>query len=244
MSTDEERKLVLSPSVAARDSALAIVKVGADKTTYTLYRSLLVEHSEYFKKALTGTWKEAREGVVILQDVECIVFEVFIDWLYTQRLPKEIDSSADETGCQPAGDSLLLQVKALIFGDRIVSPNFHQAVRDATINGLIGRGAPPYYFSIGYAFDNLPDDHPILDLIVEVQCREFSESMDTEDNGEIKGRAALPNDFLIRVMIRYSSFKENGWPESVINPCDYHGHVSEEDREKCPINKKALKQEV
>jgi len=27
-------------------------------------------HSEYFDKALKGEWREAREGVVVLEDVE------------------------------------------------------------------------------------------------------------------------------------------------------------------------------
>lgn len=32
---------------------------------------LLHEHSEYFKRALNGSWKEAEDKVVCLDDVDC-----------------------------------------------------------------------------------------------------------------------------------------------------------------------------
>jgi hypothetical protein len=31
---------------------------------------LLAYHSEYFQKALAGPWKEAQEGLIVLEDVE------------------------------------------------------------------------------------------------------------------------------------------------------------------------------
>ena len=63
--------LITRYSTAARESALIIVNVSASRIKYTVHRSLLVRHSEYFKKALTGSWKEAQEGVVTLKDVDC-----------------------------------------------------------------------------------------------------------------------------------------------------------------------------
>jgi hypothetical protein len=41
------------------------------KKKFYIHRSLLVEHSEYFQKAFNGPWKEAQEGVVTLEDVDC-----------------------------------------------------------------------------------------------------------------------------------------------------------------------------
>ena len=37
---------------------------------YYLHKSLLVFHSEYFRKALQGSWKEAKEGIVRIDDIE------------------------------------------------------------------------------------------------------------------------------------------------------------------------------
>jgi hypothetical protein len=50
---------------------MAIVEVGATKTKYHIHRALLITHSEYFKKALSGPWKEAQEGIVTPEDIDC-----------------------------------------------------------------------------------------------------------------------------------------------------------------------------
>jgi hypothetical protein len=44
-------------------------------------------YSEHFRKALSGPWKEAEELAIYLNDVEPAVFSMFVEWLYTQRLP-------------------------------------------------------------------------------------------------------------------------------------------------------------
>jgi hypothetical protein len=51
-----------------RDS-IAAINVGPDGTKYYVYKSLVADHSAYFKKALNGAWKGADEGVICLDDV-------------------------------------------------------------------------------------------------------------------------------------------------------------------------------
>lgn len=53
----------------AREGSFVIVEI-ANSVRYHLHRALLIRHSDYFKKALNGPWKEAREGVVRLDDME------------------------------------------------------------------------------------------------------------------------------------------------------------------------------
>lgn len=47
---------------------MAIVEVGAKPAKYHVHKALLFFHSEYFRKALQGPWKEADEGAVRLAD--------------------------------------------------------------------------------------------------------------------------------------------------------------------------------
>jgi hypothetical protein len=44
--------------------------MGPDRTKHLVHQALLVESSEYFKKALSGRWSESEDGVE-LADVEC-----------------------------------------------------------------------------------------------------------------------------------------------------------------------------
>lgn len=48
---------------------IVTVKI-AKGVKHHIHRVLLVQHSDYFKMALQGPWKEAEEGVVRLDDVE------------------------------------------------------------------------------------------------------------------------------------------------------------------------------
>lgn len=46
------------------------MEIGPQKKNYYIHKALLMQHSEYFRKALQGPWKEAEEGVVRLDDVD------------------------------------------------------------------------------------------------------------------------------------------------------------------------------
>jgi hypothetical protein len=47
------------------------IEVGPERTQYFVHPSLLAQHSEYFKRAMNGSWKEAEERVIRLDDVDC-----------------------------------------------------------------------------------------------------------------------------------------------------------------------------
>jgi hypothetical protein len=80
-----------SISSAARDEVVAIA-IGPEKKLYHIHKDLFCHHSEYFRTAYNGRWKEAEDGVV-LEDVEVEIFNIFVHWLYAQKLPKIADES-------------------------------------------------------------------------------------------------------------------------------------------------------
>ena len=52
-----------------------IVEVGLEKKWYRVHKSLIAKHSEYFRAASSGPWKEAEDGKVVLGDVESTACE-------------------------------------------------------------------------------------------------------------------------------------------------------------------------
>jgi hypothetical protein len=161
--------------------------------------------------------------------------DIFVNWMYTEKLPQSgeqwlnADAEEDENVKAGPGDDQLALVKAYVFGDRILSPVFHRAVRNVLIHTLTDDLA--YYKAVIYAFANLSTEDPVLNLMVDKHCAVFSEELDEYD-GEKQRRCQLPSEFLIRVMLRYSRVKNAGWKDE-LKPCDYHGHASEEERKKC-----------
>lgn len=55
---------------SAITQGVVTVKVGPDSIKYNVHKAMLVHHSEYFKKALNGSWKEAEENMVTPADIE------------------------------------------------------------------------------------------------------------------------------------------------------------------------------
>jgi len=47
------------------------IEVSPAYTAYFVHPGLLAQHSEYFKRALNGDWKESSNRVLKLDDVEC-----------------------------------------------------------------------------------------------------------------------------------------------------------------------------
>lgn len=52
-------------------NSIVIIKIGPDSVPYHVHKSLLSHHSAYFDRAFKGNWREAEDGVVTLEDVDC-----------------------------------------------------------------------------------------------------------------------------------------------------------------------------
>lgn len=52
---------------------VVVVEFGPEKRAYYIHKALLIHHSDFFRKALLGPWRESEEGIVKLHDVETAV---------------------------------------------------------------------------------------------------------------------------------------------------------------------------
>ena len=62
------------------------LKIGVKAKPYTIHEKLLISCSPYFRKAFTGDFREARDRGIALDDVTERTFEVFVQWLYSQKM--------------------------------------------------------------------------------------------------------------------------------------------------------------
>ncbi|KAF9693882.1 hypothetical protein EKO04_008148 [Ascochyta lentis] len=206
-------------SSVVRDGALAIINVGSDFTVYKVHKELLVEHSDYFKRTLRSLWRSDQDTVTRLEDVDSDTFDIFVDWLYTQKLPDNAidwipvdeqlacDTEPYEEDVFMAGEAShrakqLQQAKAYVLGNRLSSPQFKQAVYKIYLDELGGSDTLPCYHAVTYAFANLPADDLLLQLMVDSHCHNFCKGFDGSADAE--DRKQLPREFLVRVMLRYS----------------------------------------
>jgi hypothetical protein len=213
------------------------VEIGPEHTLYRIHKPLLLHHSGYFRKALRNCWKEGEERKVTIDDIEPEAFDIFVDWLYTCKIPKtlvfgallSVQSSA--TGALHSyREQELLAVKAYVVADRLDTPELWYAINNMLAEELVD--ISPWYDSVIYAFANVPYERRLLQLMVDSHCR-HSEALGDANDDEEKLYPELPHELLLRVMKRYRKLREEGAMNKDLNECHYHEHVTEEDRARC-----------
>jgi hypothetical protein len=65
---------------------MATILVGPKETKFVVHQALLCEKSQYFTKALTGSFAESKTGIVKLEDVSPVVFKIVVSWLYYGKI--------------------------------------------------------------------------------------------------------------------------------------------------------------
>ncbi|KAH4037322.1 hypothetical protein HBI24_153670 [Parastagonospora nodorum] len=238
--TEGVQKSTAAPvlGLAALGEVVAI-SIGIDQKIYHVHKDLICHHSEYFRAAYNGRWKEAQDGVA-LDFVEAEVFNLFVHWIYTTGLPgtaKDLvqiaivkrDESSKNGALDQERELDIILLKASIFGDRFLATGFRKDVHNLFVNLAVhGR---VHYECIKYAFDNLGEDVLLLECIVDLQCNFWAPEDDEPE--ELEARELVPSKFFIRVMTRNYEYN-GGLADKGMMTCDYHRHDSDQEREACP----------
>ena len=189
-----------------------------------------------------------------LSDVSISTFDVFVDWLYTQKLPEQgKDSTLDEAvGHWPRLYSNETRNKTeglldlYIFADGHDIPKLRREVMDVLFTHLNSEDTtPPYYETVVNAFPRLPERSPVRQLLIDCHCRFFEKSHDDDaDAAELDSRSKLPTDFLVGIMLRHADIMALLRIRKIgliyrLDICDYHEHASEAERKRCKEERKA-----
>lgn len=113
--------------------------IGPEQKRYTVHRQIICQTSEYFRALCNGQWKESSKGVVKLDDVMEIAFNVYICWIYTGRIDV-LDPASDAEAMSVKHDknkeqndfkdTLWRLAHAFALGDRFLDLCFQNTVID------------------------------------------------------------------------------------------------------------------
>lgn len=140
------------------------------------------------------------------------------------------------------GKQGMLLLQACAFGDRFVLPKLQELVHNIFVNSTAKLHNVIESEHIGFAFDTLPADDPMLTYLVDKTW------MDRIPEGQIvheeKYLKPLPHHFLTRLVRAYQE-KASGrriWKDvekkCKIGGCKYHMHRDDLERKKCPYHEK------
>jgi len=141
-------------------NSIVFFLVGPKRVKFGVHKGVLIRKSAFFRAALTGTFKEATEGTVVLQDDSPKVFEVFVSWLYTRKLENTVDEIPT-----PCSSNRL--AKLYIFADRYDVPILRNDAIDALIkNRRENLQIPTSSFRMVY--DATPPKDPLRRLLADM----------------------------------------------------------------------------
>jgi hypothetical protein len=72
---------------------MTTILVGAEQKKFVVHQALLCDKSQYFAKALTGSFEEGKTGIVKLKDVSSVLFKIVVSWLYCGKIVDADDGS-------------------------------------------------------------------------------------------------------------------------------------------------------
>ncbi|KAF2256253.1 hypothetical protein BU26DRAFT_17616 [Trematosphaeria pertusa] len=170
-----------------------------------------------------------RPTTVELEDIVPAVFNLFIDWLYSQKIsiPDEVNINVGEKAidCIQGNEYHMLAIMLYALANRFLVRDLTRSMNRLLVADYAVKATRPSLDIIIFAFGNLRSSDTILDLLVDFHCCAWHPWLrDYEE--EAKLEKELPHDFLLRVMHAHACSNEAArlqTPGDLV-PCDYHEH--------------------
>ncbi|RDI82385.1 hypothetical protein Vi05172_g7705 [Venturia inaequalis] len=205
-----------------------MVTLTIDDCHVSLPMDYLTSVSNYFEKAFTGQFLEAKEKFLELDEavVTKEIFAIFVEWVNGRKLlngeGKAYDGDEDSKRNTSRHTEL---VKIYIFSDAYDIPQFRRDVLDTFLTYAAEHPEVPGTQTINTAYDQLPPNSPMLRALVDITAGNWSEhEADVEYDG-----CGLPPTFLYSVINEFYSRAQDNTPRWLTEHrlCDYHEHDGE-----------------
>ncbi|RDI81886.1 hypothetical protein Vi05172_g8012 [Venturia inaequalis] len=227
---------VLGTSPQKLGRQMTQIFVGGDREPHCVHRDLISASSDFFKRALCGSFKE-KNGIVRLREESSDDFAVYVAWLYSGRLnyPPKVENSDDKNDDY---DSVLRDyyqklLELHIMGDTIQDEEFQNATTDAIIELASSSQRPPLHESFARsAMTYLPLTSSLRKYLVDCWVY-FREPCWYEDGSVTLGE--YPAGFWIEVAKGLTNQTKKLTPGAYpweLNPCLYHSHKKEAQKPK------------
>lgn len=208
---------------------MVMVDVGEDRgevQTFSVHKEIICNYSDYFRAACTGEFLEAKSGRVRLPEDHAELFDLFVQWVYSQNLEQVLAQAT-----RPLWTTL---VELYILADKLRALTLKNTIMDRMLckaHGALrysrGREEFPSNADISLAYDNTPPPtSPMTKFFAELFSlkRAFISEEFTIEKDEV------PKDYLydLALALRLRWDGRYGLPSVMKELCRYHEHDSAE----------------
>ena len=179
--------------------SLVFLEVGPEAVNFGVHKGLLCRESAYFRSCFNGTFMEAREGRVTLEDEDPEVFKRFNEWLYTGKVLYD-DETYENVSFTPLLD-------LYVFAERRLMPRLQNACIDALISKNKESPHLPPGLAIQYVWDHTFVSSPMRRLLVDlhVRCGDMQGILASDEDIELHSKS-----FLAAIIVAYYDAKRDG----------------------------------
>ena len=181
-----------------------------------------MKHSDYFRAALSGSFREANEGVIVLEGEDVKAFANFHTWLYTSKL---VNVGGDDAWFT-LGDIAHLYRLA----DRYIVPGLKNAIIDRIIAGRVKENEYPFLLAVNL-YKQLPSSDPMCKLLVDMFAWDESTVVKKRiSTMSDRFSSAFLENLVVAMAERPNPYKVYAAPWKTSVCASYHTHL---DKSKC-----------
>ena len=186
------------------------IGIGPLIRTFIAHAPLLRSRSSYFKKALSKTWSEGQDREISLDDIDCEIFDLYLNLVYHNQIPAFNYGKIEYTKL----------AKLYVMSERFLDTGAKNAVTEAIIlkSKEVDHPQLPLYpgpEDVKIIYDGTPESRPIRRLLVDIYASYGSLDW-------VYGKSdAFEKEFLYDVLCRI-------WKGNVESPYELHKYHEKE----------------
>lgn len=142
-----------------------------NETVFHIPKALLAQYSGHFRNDMTSVFATEEP-----QDIQVVVFGIFVDWLYKQALP----GVSDWCTHYEADDAETSLLELFILSHRYDIPELEIYLLGAAVNYYNIAQRAPSVALVSKALGFLPDNNKYLDLLADAFCLFWSKENEAE----------------------------------------------------------------
>lgn len=189
-----------------------------------LHKDALVQNSTFFRAALDGQFKEAKEKTVRLLESDAQTFAIFAHWVYTNDtvFQESTEVVADEV--QQRYEERTLMIQTYILGDQFGCSRLQNQVITQYIDLAFAFRVTPGIAHAKLIYDNLPEQSNRRQLMIDYYVSNVKSDWFKSNTKE------LPPHFITDVLVSFvRAAEQRSRPKSPRkrDQCIYHVHNKE-----------------
>ncbi|KAI9694282.1 MAG: hypothetical protein M1820_009041 [Bogoriella megaspora] len=206
---------------------IVAVFVGAEGKTFHVHENLLRSSAPYYE-AIFGNqaWLEAQTRKVELTDDHPEAFELYSQWLYTNKIWC-MEVVPNERTQKAAMKETNLLVRAYCLGEKLLDVAFRDSVIDAIQSSVLNKAGTkkalyPGPWKLNFLWGNSPENSPLRRLILDYYAWKAKE------NWNFEGMSPNVLQALVKEILSVRKAPSGDIPFLELNTCRYHHHKKDQ----------------